>query len=206
MVGSRKPISSASRRPRGRPPCGGRQLCGSGHQARTMALQPILNMLVELGDGAGPDRDGPSPSPGWFRSVGPFPAAVPAAAGRPAGGGACPAGRARRRSAGGCRRGPGRRTTAAARPARRSARASACGRRPRRRAAPPAAPASTGSLPRVRRPPAGGAAAITTRISRAASPVSTQAAMICSSSISLMPRRRSYSTSDSCVPRGGGMR
>ena len=41
---------------------------------------------------------------------------------------------------------------------------------------------------------------------RAASAVSTHAWMISSSSVSLTLRRRSYSTSDSCVPRGGGIR
>ena len=43
------------------------------------------------------------------------------------------------------------------------------------------------------------------RIERAASAVSTQVAMICSSSVSLMLLRRSYSTSDSCVPRGAAI-
>jgi len=46
----------------------------------------------------------------------------------------------------------------------------------------------------------------TRRMIRAASSISTQVAMICSRSISLTPRRRSYSTSDSCVPCGAGMR
>ena len=47
---------------------------------------------------------------------------------------------------------------------------------------------------------------MTVRIKQPASAVSTVVATICSRSISLMPRRRSYSTSDSWLPRGGGRR
>ena len=155
-------------------------------QAADDRLAADLEHAVELGDRAGADRmvelhvlDGFQQPAGLAQQ------AQPGQIGQQAAQHVLQA-RARRRSAAGCRRGPATRTTAAASAARRAARATPRGPPSRRRATRPRNTRLTGRLPAVGLGAAGRGCSIAARIIRAASAVSTHAAMICSSSVSLI--------------------
>ena len=207
MACSRQSISSASRGRRGAAVCGRRQLRGRDDQALDDRLAADLEHAVELGDRARARRDARSPSPGRFPAVAGFgQQSQPRQIGQQAAEHGLQAARGDD---------PLRIAAAAQGHVQQrllgQASAAACGQtrahagRVAAQHAPPAPP-----RPAAPRPPAVGRRRRLVHrprgSCRAASAVSTQAAMICSSSVSLTLRRRSYSTSDSCVPRGGGIR